>query len=134
MRPTWRRCGNAVSDQFTERLFSGYRNTRGKTKPMRFGSVLGTLVAREKGGGAPSWGFRVVQPLDHRGNRIGEPIVAVDTVGSKAGDQVMWINNRDMIVNFETEWSNPIDAAIVGIVDQVQVYENFFEPREKGKL
>jgi microcompartment protein CcmK/EutM len=91
---------------------------------MHLGNVLGTLVATKKYASLQNWSFRVVQPVDHQGRYVGEPIVAVDTVGSREGDQVMWVTSREAAIALDHEWFNPVDATIVGIVD------NMAEPEE----
>ena len=92
---------------------------------MHLGSVMGTLVATKKYSTLQNWSFRVIQPIDHAGKNVGEPIVAVDTVGSREGDQVMWVSSREAAIALDEEWFNPVDAAIVGIVDRIsQVKEN----------
>jgi len=90
---------------------------------MQLGNVLGTLIATKKVSGLKSWAFRVVQPLDKDGRNSGEPIVAVDTVGSRDGDQVMWVSSREAAVALDQDWFNPVDAAIVGIIDKSEELE-----------
>ena len=85
---------------------------------MQLGSVLGTLVATKKISGLKSWSFRVIQPIDQDGQKVGEPLIAVDTVGCREGDQIMWVSSREASVAMDSDWFNPIDAAIVGIVDR----------------
>lgn len=99
---------------------------------MHLANVLGTLVATKKYSRLQNWSFRVLQPIDHAGKSVGEPIVAVDTVGSREGDQVMWVSSREAAVALDDDWFNPVDAAIVGIVDRISevkpvatVKENF---------
>jgi ethanolamine utilization protein EutN len=47
-----------------------------------------------------------------------KPIVAVDTIGSRVGDIVIWISAREATLAL-TERVIPTDASIVGIVDEM---------------
>ena len=62
----------------------------------------------------------MVQPLDHRGEPTREPEVAVDTVRAGPGDLVSLVGSREASLALE-EWFVPVDAAIIGIVDAVDV-------------
>ncbi len=47
---------------------------------MRLGKVIGSVVATRKDPNLESIMLRIVQPLNHRGDKIEEPLVAVDMV------------------------------------------------------
>ncbi|HUU44804.1 MAG TPA: EutN/CcmL family microcompartment protein, partial [Acidobacteriota bacterium] len=57
-------------------------------------------------------------PAAGEGHWSERPIVAVDTVGSREGDTVIWISAREATLAL-TGKLIPTDAAIVGIVDHI---------------
>ena len=85
---------------------------------MYLGQVIGTVVAERKYDGLEGKKLLVVQPLDHRRQPTGEPQVAVDTVRAGRGDFVYLVGSREAALACDP-WFVPVDAAIVGIVDQL---------------
>ncbi|HVE12141.1 MAG TPA: EutN/CcmL family microcompartment protein [Elusimicrobiota bacterium] len=62
----------------------------------------------------------LIQPLDWETQEPkGEPLVAVDAVGSGASEKVFWVASREAAVAFPD--LPPVDAAVVGIVEGSQV-------------
>lgn len=61
----------------------------------------------------------VVQPLDPQGKNKGAPLVACDVVRAGPGDHVFCVSSREATHAMPIPFV-PVDAAIVGIVDQVQ--------------
>ncbi|MBI3766512.1 MAG: EutN/CcmL family microcompartment protein, partial [Ignavibacteriales bacterium] len=62
-----------------------------------------------------------IQPLNARRERVGDPIVAVDTVGAGQGETVFYITAREATIPLPVEMA-PVDASIVGIVDRIDVH------------
>lgn len=87
---------------------------------MYLGRVIGTVVATRKYAGLEGRSFKVVQPVDHAGKSVGPAEVAVDTVAASANTLVYLVGSREASLALEP-WFVPVDAAIVGIVDQVNV-------------
>ena len=85
---------------------------------MNLGRVIGTVVATQKYEGLQGKKFLVVQPLDHALRSAGDPIVAVDTVRAGPGELIYFVNSREAALALEPSFV-PVDAAIVGIVDDV---------------
>ena len=85
---------------------------------MYLGQVIGTVVAERKYAGLEGKKLLVVQPLDHRRRPTGEPQVAVDTVRAGPGELVYLVGSREAALACDP-WFVPVDAAIVGIVDQL---------------
>ena len=85
---------------------------------MNLGRVIGTVVATQKYEGLEGKKFLVVQPLDHALRTAGDPIVAVDTVRAGPGELSYFVNSREAALACDP-WFVPVDAAIVGIVDDV---------------
>jgi microcompartment protein CcmK/EutM len=89
---------------------------------MYLGRVIGTVVATRKYAGLEGVKLLVVEPLAQRGDRLetaGEAHVAADAT-REAGprDLVYLVSSREAALALE-ETFVPVDAAIVGIVDQV---------------
>jgi ethanolamine utilization protein EutN len=85
---------------------------------MYLGKVIGTVVATRKYEGLEGAKLLLVTPLNHRLERAGEDHVAVDTVRAGQGDLVYLVGSREAALALEP-WFVPVDAAIVGIVDDV---------------
>ncbi len=88
---------------------------------MQFARVIGTLVATRKVVGLEGVKFLIVQPLDKRRQPVGDPLVAADGTGQAGpGELVFIIGIREAALALP-ETFVPVDHAIVGIVDQVDV-------------
>ncbi len=86
---------------------------------MYLGRVIGTVVASKKYPGLEGSKLLLVEPLGDRLNKSGEPQVAVDAT-RQAGhhDLVYLVGSREAALALEPSFV-PVDAAIVGIVDNV---------------
>jgi ethanolamine utilization protein EutN len=89
---------------------------------MYLGQVIGTVVADRKYTGLEGVKLLVVQPLDHHRRPNGEPQVAVDVVRAGPRDFVFLVGSREAALALENTFV-PVDAAIVGIVDDVDAGE-----------
>ena len=87
---------------------------------MYLGRVIGTVVATTKYDGLQGVRLLVVEPIDDDGNVCGEPHVAADSTQAGPGETVFLVGSREAALAME-ETFVPVDAAIVGIVDQVDV-------------
>jgi ethanolamine utilization protein EutN len=88
---------------------------------MQFARVIGTLVATEKVEGLEGVKLLVVQPLDKSLQPSGEPQVAADgTAQAGPGELVFVIASREAALVLP-EWFVPVDLAITGIVDEVDI-------------
>jgi ethanolamine utilization protein EutN len=85
---------------------------------MYLGLVIGTVVATKKAKGLEGARLLLVQPLDHERKPSGPPEVAVDTISASPRSLVYLVGSREASLACE-ETFVPVDAAIVGIVDQV---------------
>ena len=85
---------------------------------MYLGRVVGTVVAENKYDGLGGQKLLLVQPLDHKLQPSSGLEVAVDTVRAGTGDLVFLVGSREAALALEPSFV-PVDAAIVGIVDQV---------------
>lgn len=85
---------------------------------MYLGQVLGTVVCTRRVAGLEGARLLVVQPLDHRRQPTGPAEVAVDRVSASKGTLVFLEGSREAALACDP-WFVPVDAAIVGIVDEV---------------
>ena len=85
---------------------------------MFLGRVIGTVVATQKSPGLEGIKLLLVVPLDPGGKVIGETLVACDRSQAGVGDHVYCVNKREATLAMPDPFT-PVDAAIVGIVDQV---------------
>ena len=86
---------------------------------MYLGRVIGTCVADRKIEGSEGLKFLVVQPLNRQEMPNGRVQIAADTVQAGEGDLVYLVGSREASHALEQAYV-PVDAAIVGIVDDIQ--------------
>lgn len=88
---------------------------------MQLGRVEGTVVATIKSAGLEGIRFLIVQPLDKHRNPVGGEVVAADAVAMAGpGELVYFVSSREAAEAMPVRFV-PVDHAIVGIVDQVDV-------------
>ena len=88
---------------------------------MQFATVIGTVVATRKYEGLEGIKFLVVQPLTKEREPIGEPVVAADaTAQAGPGHLVFVVGSREAAQGLPEPFV-PVDHAIVGIVDDVEL-------------
>lgn len=87
---------------------------------MYLGRVLGTVVCERKYEGLEGKRLLVVQPLDPDLNPSGPVEVAVDTVSASPQSLVYLVGSREAALALSPTFV-PVDAAIVGLVDEVNV-------------
>ena len=89
---------------------------------MYLGRVVGTVVAERKVPGLVGQKMLMVQPLDDQLEHNGPVQAAVDTVQAGEGDLVYLVGSREAALALEPRFV-PVDAAIVGIVDDLYTPE-----------
>lgn len=86
---------------------------------MKFARVIGNLVATRKADGLEGVKFLIVQPLDVQRQPQGEAYVAADATGQAGMDELVFvIASKEAAFALPVEFV-PVDAAVVGIVDDV---------------
>lgn len=88
---------------------------------MHLGRVIGTVVATHKTSDLGGVKFLIVQPLSRDGDPIGRPIVAADGVAMAGPDELVYFVGSREAAQAMPEPFVPIDHAIVGLVDAVDV-------------
>jgi len=86
---------------------------------MNLARVIGTVVATRKTENLPTTRLLVIQPESPAGAPEGRALVAVDLVSAGPGERVYFVRGREA-ANAMANPENPVDAAIVGIVDAVR--------------
>lgn len=82
--------------------------------------ILGTVVATRKDDRLVSSKLLVVRPVDPAGKLDGNYLVAVDTVDAGVGETVLVVSGSSARMAAGLK-DCPVDAAIVGVVDAVEV-------------
>jgi len=89
---------------------------------MILAKVIGTVVATRKDERLLSTKLLVARPIDPSGKADGGYLVAVDTVDAGFGETVLIVSGSSARMASGLK-DCPVDAAIVGIVDTVEVKE-----------
>jgi ethanolamine utilization protein EutN len=88
---------------------------------MQLAQVIGTVVASQKYEGLGGIKFLLVQPLSKTQKPIGKPVVAADATAQAGPDSLVFIvGSREAAQAMPIKFV-PVDHAIVGIVDDVQL-------------
>ena len=87
---------------------------------MLLAKVVGTVVATRKDERLESTKLLVSRPIDPSGKFEGAYLVAVDTVDAGVGETVLIVSGSSARMASGLK-DCPVDAAIVGIVDTIQV-------------
>lgn len=90
---------------------------------MFFAQVIGTIWATKKYPKLESMKMQFIQPLNSKKEKVGEPIVAIDTIGAGPGEIVMYITASEAVIPLPVDMA-PVDASIVGIVDRIDLETN----------
>ncbi len=89
---------------------------------MLLAKVVGTVVATRKDPRLVSYKLMVARPVDPRGKPEASYLVAVDTVDAGVGETVLIVSGSSARMAAGMK-DCPVDAAIVGIVDTVDIHE-----------
>ncbi|HXW07964.1 MAG TPA: EutN/CcmL family microcompartment protein [Vicinamibacterales bacterium] len=87
---------------------------------MILAKIVGTVVATRKDERLVSNKLLIARPMDPRGKPEGSYLVAVDTVDAGVGETVLIVSGSSARMASGLK-DTPVDAAIVGIVDNVQL-------------
>ncbi len=87
---------------------------------MIIGRILGTVVATRKDERLQGIKLLLVRPLTLKGEDENNYLVAVDTVGAGYREKVLVVSGSSARLA-EGMKDRPVDAAIIGIIDTVEV-------------
>lgn len=88
---------------------------------MLFGRVKGTAVCSMKYTGTEGLKLLIVQPLNKELTPVGPLQVAADVVDAGPGDLCVMVRSREAALALPVVKFVPIDLALVGIVDELNV-------------
>lgn len=87
---------------------------------MLLAKIVGTVVATRKDERLVSSKLLVVRPVDPTGKPEGNYLVAIDTVDAGVGETVLIVSGSSARMASGLK-DTPVDAAIIGVVDHVDV-------------
>lgn len=93
---------------------------------MWVGKVIGNMVATQKDASLVGSKLLFVQPLRLGREAAASPVVAVDLIGAGAGEVVLVVAGSSAR-QVTGKPQGAVDAAIVGIVDSLEISEDLFE-------
>lgn len=88
---------------------------------MQIGRVIGTVVSTQKHQKIEAAKLLLVQPLTLEDRPKGTAVLAIDSVGAGVGEKVLLVIEGKAAQDALRRKGAPVDAAIVGIVDAVEV-------------
>ncbi len=91
---------------------------------MIIAQVIGSAVATLKHDSLRETKLLLARQADARGNPTGQPFLAVDLVGAGEGELVIVSQGSSARMCMPSN-SSPVDAAVVGILDSLQVEGTF---------
>ena len=89
---------------------------------MLLAKIVGTVVATRKDPRLLGSKLLIARPVDPKGKAEGNYLVAVDTVDAGVGETVLVVSGSSARMASGLK-DCPVDAAIVGIVDEVELNE-----------
>ena len=90
--------------------------------------VVGTIVATRKHFSHEGCKILMVQPLDLDGSESGDTILALEgktNVDAGVGDRVLVVQEGWAAATAVDQAGTPIDAAVLGVIDHVELDESF---------
>jgi ethanolamine utilization protein EutN len=90
---------------------------------MQIARVVGTVVSTQKHPKFEGAKLLLVQPVSLDDTPRGTPLLAVDSVGAGVHDKVLVVIEGRAAGEALGRKGAPVDAAIIGIIDQVDVQE-----------
>jgi len=90
---------------------------------MQIGRVIGTVVSTQKHRKLEGAKLLLVQPLALDGQPRGVAVLTIDSVGAGIGERVLIVIEGKAAGAALRRKAAPVDAAIIGIVDHVDLCE-----------
>lgn len=90
---------------------------------MQIARVIGTIVSTQKHRKLDAAKLLLVQPTGPDDAPRGSPLLTVDSVGAGVGERVLVVIEGRAAVAALRRTAAPVDAAIIGIVDRVDLAE-----------
>jgi ethanolamine utilization protein EutN len=90
---------------------------------MQIARVIGTVVSTQKHRGFEGAKLMLVQPLNADDTPRGTALLAIDGVGAGVHEKVLIVLEGRAAGEAIGRRAAPVDAAIIGIIDTVSLYE-----------
>ncbi len=98
---------------------------------MLIARVVGDVVATQKSPSHEGRKILVVQPLNLDGSDRGDAVLALDAVDAGIGERVLVVTEGFSAMTAVGRRDSPIDMAVVGVVDEVDLVEDALKKRAK---
>jgi ethanolamine utilization protein EutN len=95
---------------------------------MLIGKVIGETVATHKHPSHVGRKALIVQPLNLDGSNRGDAVIALDSADAGVGDRVLLVIEGFSAMTSVGRPNSPIDAAILGVIDEVRLERVSSEP------
>ena len=93
---------------------------------MQLGTIIGTVVSTQKHAKLHGAKLLLVQPELPDGTAKGTVVLAIDSVGAGIGERVLLVIEGKAAGDALGRKGAPVDAAIIGIVDELQKTEEMW--------
>jgi ethanolamine utilization protein EutN len=90
---------------------------------MQIATVVGTVVSTQKHRKLEGAKLLLVQPQSPDGTARGPALLAIDSVGAGVGERVLLVIEGKAAGDALGKKAAPVDAAIIGIIDQIEYDE-----------
>ena len=88
--------------------------------------VIGRIVATRKDPALEGVTILMVQPLDQNLEPKGKPLIATDSLGIRGPDEIVFlVSSGDAVYTGPDGRPIPVDAAVMGIIDEVYYRDHF---------
>jgi ethanolamine utilization protein EutN len=84
---------------------------------MNLAHIVGHATSTVKHPSLAGWRLLVAQPLDAAGGPDGDPVLAIDQLGSGCGDVAMISSDGGAIREMMNSKTAPVRWAVIGLVD-----------------
>jgi ethanolamine utilization protein EutN len=84
---------------------------------MQLARVIGHATSTVKHPSLAGWKLLVLQPLDAQGGPDDAPVLAIDDLGARRGDQVIVTSDGKAVGELMKSENTPVRYAVIGIVD-----------------
>ena len=86
---------------------------------MQLAQIIGRATSTVKHPALNGWRMLLVQPLDMGNKPDGEPLLAIDDLGSRRGDIVMITSDGAAVRDMMGTNNTPVRWAVLGIADEL---------------
>ena len=100
---------------------------------MLFGRVVGKVWSTRKESRITGLKLLIVQPLDQSQKSYGNILIAGDQIGAGIGELVVVVQGSSARTAIP-EQELPVDAVVIGIIDNIELDEKQYQPGAKLEL